>query len=275
MDLKLKNKVALVTGAGSGIGLKIAQAFCKEGTKTVFTDINEGALKNTVQKHTGQAIYIQCDVSDREEVSRLFEEVGERYGRLNILVNNAAVNTADYIVDIREEDLRRLLNVNVNGYVYTTKAAIPLMKKSGYGRLIFINSCSGLKASAGLSLYSASKYFDRGFTIAAALELGKYNITANSICPSDIYPETDPNVNESGRQVGAKSWLTPSLVSISLQKEGVGTLEELMNKRNASNPMRRACTTDDVADLALFLASERASFINGQSVGLNGGIIPY
>jgi sorbitol-6-phosphate 2-dehydrogenase len=142
------------------------------------------------------------------------------------------------------------------------------MKKSGYGRLIFINSCSGLKASAGLSLYSASKYFDRGFAISAALELGRYNITANSICPSDIYPEPS-------KDPGPQSWLTPSLVRISLQKEGVGTLEELIHKRNASNPMRRACTTDDVANLALFLASERAGFINAQSIGLNGGIIPY
>ncbi len=163
----------------------------------------------------------------------------------------------------------------MKGYVYTTKAAIPLMKKSGYGRLIFINSCSGLKASAGLSLYSASKYFDRGFAISAALELGKYNITANSICPSDIYPEFDKGASEPGKDPGAKSWLTPSLVRISLQKEGVKTLEELIRKRNASNPMRRACTTDDVANLALFLASERAGFINAQSIGLNGGIIPY
>jgi sorbitol-6-phosphate 2-dehydrogenase len=268
MDLGLKDKVALVTGAGSGIGLKIAQAFCKEGAKTVFTDINEDALENAVRKHTEQASYVKCDVSDREEVSRLLEEVGKRFGRLNILVNNAAINTADYIMDIREEDLKRVLSINVKGYVYTTRAAIPLMKKSGYGRLIFINSCSGLKASAGLSLYSASKYFDRGFAISAALELGRYNITANSICPSDIYPEP-------GKDPGAQSWLTPSLVRISLQKEGVGTLEELIHKRNASNPMRRACTTDDVANLALFLASERAGFINAQSIGLNGGIIPY
>jgi sorbitol-6-phosphate 2-dehydrogenase len=273
MDLGLNDKVALVTGAGSGIGLKIAQAFCKEGAITIFTDINEEALENAVQKHSEKVISINCDVTDREDVSHLFEEVGKRYGRLNILVNNAAVNTADYVMDIREEDLKQVLNINVKGYVYTTRAAIPLMIKSGYGRLIFINSCSGLKASAGLSLYSASKYFDRGFAISAALELGKYNITANSICPSDIYPEFDKN--EPGTYTGAKSWLTPSLVRISLQKEGVETLEQLMKKRNASNPMRRACTTDDVANLALFLASERAGFINAQSIGLNGGIIPY
>jgi NAD(P)-dependent dehydrogenase (short-subunit alcohol dehydrogenase family) len=150
--------------------------------------------------------------------------------------------------------------------------AIPIMKKGGFGRLIYINSGSGLKASAGLSLYSASKYFNRGFAISSALELGRFNITANSICPSDIYPQSQGNGDET---LAPKSWTNESLLRISLEKEGVSSLEELIKKRNAKNPMKRSCTASDVVNLALFLASERAGFINGQSIGLNGGAIPY
>ena len=144
------------------------------------------------------------------------------------------------------------------------------MKKEGYGRLIFINSGSGLKASAGLSLYSASKYFNRGFAISSALELGQFNITANSICPSDIYPQGKGEEN-----LVPKSWMNESLLRISLEKEGVTSLDELIEKRNSKNPMRRSCTLNDVANLVLFLASDRAGFINGQSIGLNGGALPY
>jgi NAD(P)-dependent dehydrogenase (short-subunit alcohol dehydrogenase family) len=266
MDLHLEGKIVVVTGAGGGLGEAIGRAFCEEGAQTVFTDIDERGLRRAVEGCAG-AMSVPCDVSDPVSVADLFAEVDRRFGRLHVLVNNAAVNTADYIGDIREEDIQAVLDVNVRGYVYTTREAIPRMIGTGFGRLIFINSGSGLKASSGMSLYSGSKYFDRGFAISAALELGRYNITANSICPSDIYPESE------GR--GARSWLTESLLRISLEKEGVETFEELKKKRTAKNPMLRSCTMEDVAHLALFLAGEGAGFINGQSIGLNGGSIPY
>ncbi|MFW6139663.1 MAG: SDR family NAD(P)-dependent oxidoreductase, partial [Spirochaetota bacterium] len=202
----------------------------------------------------------------RSSVEKLFSRIHQKFGLLHILVNSAAVNTADYLEDIKQPDLEKVIDVNIKGDVYTTIMAIPLMKKASYGRLIYINSGSGLKASAVMSLYSALKYFNRGFSISAALEVGKYNITSNSICPSDIYPEGE---------MGAKSWTTPSLIRVSAEKEGVDTLEELIAKRRSKNPMKSSCTTEDVADLAAFLASEKSGFINGQSLGLNGGAIPY
>ena len=265
MELGLKGKIAIVTGAAGGVGEAVGRAFCAEGAHTVFADIDEEGLHSAV-KGCENCLAVPCNVSDPDSVAMLFREVDRCFGRLHVLVNNAAVNTADYIRDVREEDLKRVLDVNVRGYLYTTREAIPRMIDAGFGRLIFINSGSGLKASAGLSLYSGSKYFDRGFALSAALELGRHNITSNSICPSDIYPEAAH---------GARSWLTESLVRISLEKEGVETLEELIEKRTAKNPMRRSCRIEDVTDLALFLASERAGFINGQSIGLNGGSIPY
>jgi NAD(P)-dependent dehydrogenase (short-subunit alcohol dehydrogenase family) len=271
MELNLQEKIVVVTGAGSGVGAAVARAFCREGAATVFTDIDEEGLSRAIRGFEAAAVGIPCDVSNRDRVAELFNDVDKRFGMLHVLVNCAAVNTADYITDLRDEDLERVLAVNVRGYVYTTREAVPRMKRAGWGRLIYINSCSGLKASAGMSLYSASKYFDRGFAISAALELGEFNITANSICPSDIYPqEIDGN---EGLQ--ARSWQTDSLLRVSLMKEGVSTLDELKGKRIEKNPMKRSCTTDDVANLTLFLASDRAGFINGQSIGLNGGSIPY
>jgi NAD(P)-dependent dehydrogenase (short-subunit alcohol dehydrogenase family) len=268
VELGLSGKIVMVTGAAGGIGAAIARAFCAEGTTTVFTDIDGAGLAEAVKGFDPLGVPEICDVTKRDRVRALFNVLERRYGVLNVLVNCAAYNTGGYIEEIKEEDLEKVLNVNLKGYVYTTIAAVPLMKRAGFGRLIYINSTSGLKASAGLSLYSSSKYFARGFAVSAALELGKHGITSNSICPSDIYPEASGGPP-------AKSWMTESLLKVSLEKEGVGSLRDLIEKRRRANPMRRSCTREDVASLALFLASERAGFINGQSIGLNGGLVPY
>ena len=284
MELGLGGKIALVTGAGGGVGAAVARAFCREGAAVVFTDIDGGGLKRAAGGFGDRAVTIECDVTIKDQVYGLFREVEKRFGRLHILVNCAALNSADFIEDIKEKDIEGVLDVNIKGYMFTTMEAIRLMKKAGYGRLIYINSSSGLKASAGLALYSASKYFDRGFCVAAALELGRFNITANSICPSDIYPESGggltggisgSNAGGADDDIPAGSWMNKSLLRISLEKEGVSSLGELIAKRTRANPMRRACTKEDVADLALFLASGKAGFVNGQSIGLNGGALPY
>ena len=245
MDLGLGGKIVVVTGAASGIGAAIARAFYDEGTITIFTDINSETLKEITKGFEKRAVRKICDISDKESVNKLFNEIKEEFGTIHVLVNNAAVNTADYIEQIKEEDIDRVIKINMLGYVHTTMAVLPLMKKTGYGRLIYIS---------------------------AALEAGKYNITSNSICPSDVYPEEDPG---SGKDMSAKSWTNESLLRISMEKEGVDTLKELINKRSNSNPMKRSCKKEDVASLALFLASDKAGFINGQSIGLNGGSLPY
>jgi len=284
MNLQLRDKIVVVTGAASGIGACIARSFCEEGAKTVFTDINGAGLEKVTEGYAENAFPIECDVSDRDSVKKLFETVRTRFKQLHVLVNNAAVNTADFVPDIKEEDIDRVYSINIKGYIYTTAQAIPLMKETGFGRLIYINSGSGLKASAGMSLYSGSKYFNRGFAISTALEAGKFNITANSICPSDVYP-TAGRVSGTGTpengyaslpwQFGAKSWTNESLLRVSLKKEGVRSFKELIRKRTAKNPMRRSCIPEDVANLALFLAGEKAGFINGQSIGVNGGALPF
>ena len=266
MDLGLKDKISLVTGAGGGIGSAIARGLCEEGCKTIFVDIDSNGLERAIQGYEKEAYVEKCDVTDRKDVANLFKKIESDFGVFHILVNCAAISSAEYIEEIRDESLSRIIDINIKGYIYPTIYAVPLMKKTGYGRLIYINSNSGLKASSGLPLYSGSKYFNRGFAISAALELGKYGITANSICPSDVYPEGE---------IEAKSWRNESLLKISLEKEGVASLEKLINKRNSRNPMKRSCTVEDIKNLALFLASERAGFINAQSIAVNGGSIPY
>ena len=264
MNYGLENKVAVVTGAAHGIGAAVALAFCSEGARTVFVDIDEIGLDSIVKADNGLAR--ACDISQKDQVQQLFGEIRKDLGSVDILVNSAAYLSAGYIQEVRDDDIDKTLEISIRGCLYTTAAVIPHMRQAGGGRIIYIGSSSGLKASAGLSLYSASKYFVRGLAIAAALEEGKHNITSNVICPSDVYPSGD---------LPARSWNNESLIRISLEKEGVSTLEELIESRNAINPMRRSCTADDVAQLALFLASEKAGYINGQSIGLNGGAVPY
>ena len=266
MDLGLNDKIAMVTGAAGGIGSAIARGLCEEGCKTIFVDIDTDGLKRATRGYKPSATEEVCDITNRKKVEDLFKRIITKFGTLHILVNCAAVNSAEYIEEIQDETLQKIFDVNIKGYIYPTIYAIPLMKKAGYGRLIYINSNSGLKASAGLPLYSGSKYFNRGFAISTALELGKYGITSNSICPSDVYPEGE---------IEAKSWKNESLLKISFEKEGVRSLKELIKKRNSKNPMKRSCTVEDIKNAVLFLASERAGFINGQSIGVNGGTIPY
>jgi len=266
MSFNVTDKVVLVTGAGSGIGAEIARSFCHEKACTIFVDKDEDGLKQALDGYEDFGRMIPCDVSNKENVKRLFSTLSQEYGLLHILVNCAAVSVGGDVTDIEEAHIERIININIKGYIYTTMYAIPLMRNAEYGRLIYINSSSGLKASAGLSLYSASKYFNRGFAISVSLEVGKDNITSNSVCPSDVYPDGD---------MEAKSWRESSLLEVSLRKEGVASLEELIQQRRQRNPMRRSCTTEDIAHLVLFLASEQAGFINGQSIGINGGQLPF
>jgi len=270
MELGLSGKVAIVTGGGGGIGLGIAEKLSIEGARVAVADVDVERASQAVGRIRSriagaEAIPVMVDVADRKSVHKMVEETERAFKAIHILVNNVGVTRANWIEDITEEDFEKTAYINMKGYLNCTQAAVPYMKRSNYGRLIYLGSGSGLKASAGLALYSGSKYFARGLAVSAGLEMGKYNITANVICPSDIYPDDN---YETG------SWKADKLVEISLEKEGLKSFAELVAKRVAANPMRRPCTVEDVANLAVFLASERAGFINAQTIGVNGGGIP-
>ncbi|MBI4578067.1 MAG: SDR family oxidoreductase, partial [Planctomycetes bacterium] len=188
-----------------------------------------------------------------------------RFGGLRIAVQAVGLTLANYLPDVTDRDVDATFDVNLRGSIWVAQAAVEPMRPGGYGRLIFIGSGSGMKGSAGLSVYSASKFFLRGLAQAVGLEVGPAGITCNVVCPSDVYPDGD---------TPAMTWQDPTLVRISCEKAGVPDLDALKQKRIAANPARRACTADDVAYLTAYLCSPLAGFINAQTIGVNGGALP-
>jgi len=270
MNLGLEGKVAIVTGGAAGIGKGIAKVLMEEGCNVVIADMDErkgeaAASELGAMGLKGRCVAVATDVSSEESVNHMVERTVKEFSGVHILVNNVGLTIAGWIEEIDLEAVRKTFDVNMLGYMLTTKAVVPYMKRQRFGRLIYLSSGSGQKGSAGLSLYSASKAFDIGFGKAIGQELGQYNITANVVCPSDVFPED---------QYEAGSWKASRLVEITQEKLGVSSLEEIKAKRGSSNPMRRNCTVEDVAYCVAFLASERASFVNAQTHGINGGAIP-
>lgn len=263
MNLQLEGKIALVTGGGGGVGAAICRALAQEGARVAVADMDAGAAENVAREVNG--LPVPFDVSDRRAVEAGIALVVEELGALHIVVSNVGLTLPDLLTDMDDADIATTFAVNMGGPLNVTRAAVPFLQAAGWGRLLYIGSSSGLKASAGLSLYSASKYFLHGLTVAAGLELGKHNITANILCPSDIYPDGD---------TPAASWMNSKLVETSLQKEGVASLDELKERRIARTPIKRACTVEDVGHAAAFLASPLADFINAQAIGINGGALP-
>lgn len=265
MDLDLRNKVALIVGGADGIGAGVARTLYAEEASVVIADLN-GDRAETLAKELGErAIGRRCDAGQRSDLVAAVDAAVARFGRLNILVQAVGLTLPDAIEAVTEADIEATFSLNMRSHLLAAQAAVPSMRRAGYGRLLFIGSGSGMKGSAGLSLYSASKFFLRGLMQALALELGPAGITANVVCPSDVYPAGD-------RPAG--SWSNPKLVRISCEKEGVADLAGVQAARVRRTPLRRSCTVEDVADVVAFLASPRAGFITAQTIGLNGGLLP-
>jgi len=266
MNLGLTGKIAIVTGGGSGIGRGIALALAEEGVNTIIADIDAeraSTVVNEIEKKygKGRALDVKTDVSNRKSVDLMVRQAVDKFGTVHILVNNAGVTIPNFIEDVTEEDIEKTVKVNIKGVIYCIRAVQPYMKKQRWGRIINVSSTSGVKGSAGLSVYSMSKFAIRGLTQALGLELGKFGITVNAVAPSDVYE--------------AGSWSeNSSLYEISMKKEDARTPEELRRKRIEKIPLRRSCTIEDVADIIVFLVSERAGFINAQTIQVNGGLLP-
>jgi len=266
LQLNLKGKAAIVTGGASGVGRGIALGLAEEGACVVIADIDgEKALKTereVRERFPGAAcVAREVDVTREESVKRLVEETVGRFGAVHILVNNVGVVIPHFIQDVTAKEFETTMRVNVEGAVHCAKAVTPHMKRQGYGRIVNISSMSGVMGSAGLSVYSMSKFALRGLTHALGREMGQFGVTVNAVAPTDIY------------EAGAWSQ-NPSLYEISMEKEGAKSPEELVKSRIGKIPVRRACTVEDVANLVVFLCSERAGFINCQTILLNGGLAP-
>lgn len=257
--MKLQNKIALVTGAalgyksgGPSIGSAIAVKLASEGAKVLVVDVREDMGQETVDKIVnggGQAYFIRADVSETEEVRRAVQCVQERFGGLHCLVNCAASyegSIARNVVEISEGDWNRTIDVNLNGYFRFAKYGIPLILKSGGGTIINISSGAAFKVLKNFSVYPVTKAAINALTRTIAVDFAP-RIRCNAICPGFVRIENS---------------------------EGDRTEEEIAQwiaKIAKGYPLGRVCTVDEVASVALFLASEDSSYINGQCITVDGG----
>ena len=242
----LKNEITLVTGASRGIGAGIAKLFGESGSYIIGTaTTQEGAdaitqrVNNGVSKGEG----VVLDVSNSEDVNRIIKEMKERDLLPSILINNAGISLESLLMRIKDDDWKKIIDTNLSSAFYLCKAAVSGMMKNRKGRIINIGSVVGSIGAIGNAHYSASKAALLGFTKSLALEVGSRGITVNNIAPGYITTDMTKDI---------KSELS----------------EALMNKI----PMNRFGSHEDVAKVALFLASESGSYITGQTIHVNGGM---
>lgn len=246
MDLKLKDKIALVTGASKGIGAGIAKALGKAGASVIvnYASGKEDAAKvvGEIVSHGGQAFAIQADMSKSADVSRLFEEAKLKFGPVDILVNNAGLAVFEMIDDLTEDAFHQQFNLNVLGYLLASQAAVKQMKNGG--SIINISSILSTDPYLASSVYAATKSAVDTITLALARELGPRKIRVNSILPGHTNtPATAGNF------------------------EG-----ELGEKLIAGTPLGRFGEPEDIAPLAVFLGSEDSHWITGESIRASGGV---
>lgn len=253
----VKDKVVFVTGAASGIGYQVALEFAKNGAKVAFTDVNEEKLQAAVkdlQEQGYDCIGIKCDVTSEEDIQQAITKTVEKYGRLDVLFNNAGLQHVSNIEDFPTEKFEFMLKVMLVGPFIAIKHAFPIMKKQRFGRIINMASINGLIGFAGKSAYNSAKHGIIGLTKVAALEAADHGITVNAICPG--YVDT-PLVRGQFDDL-AKTRNVPV--------ENV--LEEVLYPLV---PQKRLLAVQEIADYALFLASEKAKGVTGQAVVIDGG----
>ncbi len=253
--MRLQGKVAVITGAGSGIGATTAKLFAKEGAKVVVADIEPKAGQEVVRqikKGGGEATFVQVDVAHAADNERMIQTAMKSYGRLDILFNNVGV-PGETLEDTTEEKWRRVMDVNFTGPFLACMYAIPIMRKQGGGNIITTGSTGGLKASGRSPSYTASKGGLIMLTRALARVLAKDNIRVNSICPA---------LTETG--------LTDAFL-------GYPATEEERNAKRAAYiatvPLARVANPEEIASIALFLATDESSFVTGSALVVDGGVL--
>lgn len=261
----LADKVVLVTGAGAGIGRAIALMMAENGAVMAAADVDLAAAQRTAAEAAGynrRAIAIEADCGDVASIDAMIARTVGELGRLDVIVNNAGVTRYAYIMDLTEADWDRIHRVNAKGVFFCLQRAAREMIKqfeadgSG-GRIVNMASISGRGyAGASNAAYAASKGAVIALTKMAAQQLGRYNINVNSICPGVTRTE-----------LGARNAATRAA------ERGI-TVEQLQAEQAAGIPIRRANTPDDIAAMAVFLASPGARNVTGQSINVDGGLVP-
>ena len=248
---RLDGRVAMVTGAGRGIGEAIARRFAREGARVCLTDLKADGAAATARQLVDEgmdAFAAKVDVTSRTEVENAVAETADRYGRLDILVNNAGITSDNLVYKMTDEEWRSVLNVHLSGAFFCARAAQKYMVERNYGRIVNISSTSAL-GNRGQANYSAAKAGIQGFTKTLAVELGRYGITANAVAPGFI--ETDMT-RETAARLGVD-------------------FDDFVAERVMTIPVGRGGWPEDVASAVLFFASEEAAFVSGQVLYVAGG----
>jgi 2-hydroxycyclohexanecarboxyl-CoA dehydrogenase len=243
---RLDGKVAIVTGAGRGIGRGIAEKLAAEGAKVAAADVNEQTARETAQALGGEAIGLRADVTSRESVAAMVSAVVERFGRIDALVNNAGWDKVGPFLQSNETDWEKVIAINLYGTLNCCKAVLPVMVNQGYGKVVNISSDAGRVGSSGEAVYSAAKGGIIAFTKTLAREMARYRINVNCVCPG---PADTPLFAELG--------------------EDNPKLREALEK---AIPFRRLARPQDIANAVAFLVSDEAEYITGQTLSVSGGL---
>jgi 3-oxoacyl-[acyl-carrier protein] reductase len=243
--MRLKDRKAIVTGAGQGIGRSIALKMAHEGADVVIAEMNPDS-GNQIKKEVGalgrRALFIVIDVADQRQVKGMVEEVLRRWGKIDILVNNAGFDRGATLLKVREEDWDAILGVHLKGAMNCIQAVAPHMIENSYGKIINISSILGKSGAISGISYSSAKAGIIGLTKSVARELGRYQINVNMVLPGLI--------------------LTPTIAKMA---------EKYQNMIIEATPLRRIGQPEEVANVVAFLASDEASFMTGAAVEVSGG----
>ena len=252
MNISFENKVALVTGAGSGLGLATAKAFSESGAAVVLADWNEKSARGAADELVAQghkALAVACDVSDDAQVEAMLKETVATFGQLDAAFNNAGVqNVLAETADTTRQDYDRVMDINLRGVWSCMKFELRQMRKQGSGAVVNCSSLGGLVGGAERGIYHASKHGVLGFTKSAALEYAARGIRINAVCPGLIW--------------------TPMVDQMVAAGQG-----EAMKAMEKSVPMGRVGRPEEIANAVLWLCSEAASYVTGQSISVDGGYI--
>lgn len=242
MSMRLKDKVAIITGAAKGIGFATAKRFAQEGAKVMITDVNPDAVKAAVDLIPGSEAFVM-NVTDRASVEAAVDQVMQRHGRIDILINNAGITQDARLVKMTEAQFDAVIDVNLKGVFNCTQLVVPHMLEAGKGAVVNASSVVGIYGNFGQTNYSATKFGVIGFTKTWARELGPKGIRVNAVCPGFIATEMVKAMPENIlKDIERRSWLG------------------------------RLGTPEEMANVYLFLASDEASYVNGVALEASGGI---
>ncbi|WP_312902050.1 3-oxoacyl-[acyl-carrier-protein] reductase [Chryseobacterium taichungense] len=243
----LEGKVALITGATRGIGKGIAEMYAQQGAKIAFTyagSVEKAKELEATLSSVTQIKGYQSDASDFDAAQTLVDEVMKEFGKIDILINNAGITKDNLLLRMSKEDWDKVINVNLDSVFNLTKAVIKPMMKAKEGSIINMTSVVGISGNAGQANYAASKAGVIGFTKSVALELGSRNIRCNAIAPGFIQTEMTDALDDKAKE-----------------------------KWNEAIPMKKLGQTKDIANACVFLGSEMASYITGQTINVDGGLL--